>query len=213
MRNLNASSIVRSDPSDDWLTARHTQPCAAQSDNARLERLRALQTSLPRLTVPGLELVGRLLAGLRAGNMSESELQSHLWTNRALIGDSWVHHMRALHARFAQTATYSAVDCAPASARMRTHCRASADATETDVQMELQIEMPTEAVEVEALLLQIRVDMAAALGVDVSQVADVTIELAEPEPEDAPAVRAVAGTSYSVQYTWHICQYMNYIRC
>lgn len=174
MRSLNTSSVASSDPPDDWLPARHTRQCAAQSDTARLERLQALRTSLPRLTVPGLELVGRLLADLRAGEMSDSELQSHLRTNRALIGDSWVHHIRALHARFAQTATYSAVDCAPAS-----HSRADADAVDADVQMELQIEMPTDPVEVETMQMQLRSDLAAALGVDVSQVGEV--ELSTPD--------------------------------
>ena len=56
MRSLNTSSDPSSEPPDDWLPARHTQQCAAQSDTARLERLQALRTSLPRLTVPGLEL-------------------------------------------------------------------------------------------------------------------------------------------------------------
>ena len=41
------------------------------------------------------------------GRHSDWELQSRDRTNRALTGDSWVHHVRALHARLAKTAKYT----------------------------------------------------------------------------------------------------------
>ncbi len=73
---------------------------------------------LPPLSRPALDVVGRLLIDMGDGRLGDLELQSRLRTNRALIGDSWAHHVQALHVRFAKTAKYSGVGCtSPPAAR------------------------------------------------------------------------------------------------